>query len=190
MRGGYHNPLTLPNANKYTPRILSPELWSVIIPQGIREGVRKVVNDSGKKVNPATYFIWIYILIGSQAIRILQLKIEARDYMRRAELQINKLREVVRRLQNGEQVDVEGILGTGIPDEEEAWDQALQQIEDEDRIWQDKQRIKREKEERRLAEQAEADARRLDASPISDPVKMSSMDTGQVKVPPKGPVFF
>lgn len=164
----------------------------MIIPQGLRNGASRLINEKGKKINPATYFIWIYIFIGSQAIRILQLKIEARDYMRRAELQIDKLREAVRRLQNGEQVDVEKILGTGLPDEEEAWDQALKQIEDEDRIWQDKRRLKREKEERTLAEQAEAEARRTDASPVSDAVKMNSADTEQVKktLPPRGPVFY
>lgn len=41
--------------------------------------------------------------------------------MRRAEAKIGLLREVIERVQRGENVDVEGALGTGDPEAEREW---------------------------------------------------------------------
>ena len=41
--------------------------------------------------------------------------------MQRAEAKIGVLKEVVERVQRGEDVDVEGILGTGIEEREKEW---------------------------------------------------------------------
>jgi hypothetical protein len=42
-------------------------------------------------------------------------------YSRRSEGKIGVLKEVIRRVQNGEVIDVEGILGTGDRKQEEEW---------------------------------------------------------------------
>jgi len=41
--------------------------------------------------------------------------------MRRAEAKMGILREVIERVQNGEDVDVEKVLGTGVEAEEKEW---------------------------------------------------------------------
>lgn len=42
---------------------------------------------------------------------------------RRADARIGLLKEIIERIQNGEEVDVEGLLGTGNPQREEEWEQ-------------------------------------------------------------------
>lgn len=73
--------------------------------------------------NPATFFIWIFLLIGSQAIHILKIKNDSTDYMRKSEARIQLLAEVIRKLQSGERVDVEKALGTGKKMSEIDWEQ-------------------------------------------------------------------
>ncbi|TGZ83913.1 hypothetical protein EX30DRAFT_369227 [Ascodesmis nigricans] len=85
--------------------------------------------------NPATFFIWIFLLIGSQAIHILRVKHDRAEYVRKSEARIGMLAEVVKRLQRGEKVDVKKVLGTGKQKDEVDWEQALKEIEEEDRLW-------------------------------------------------------
>src|SRR5690349_7158416 len=73
--------------SSFVPRLAEGSIWESIIPKGIRDrwnGVDKL----GKKkaVNPATYFIWIYLLIGSQAIRIMGVQTDFNTYMRKADI--------------------------------------------------------------------------------------------------------
>ncbi|KAK5941195.1 hypothetical protein PMZ80_006472 [Knufia obscura] len=174
-------------------------MWENIIPTTFRSRTRELLTPKKEKpTNPATYFIWIYILIGSQAIRIIQVKNDYATYSRRAELQLEKLREVVRKLQAGEEVDVEKVLGTGVPEEEEAWEQALREIQEEERVWSEGKAAKRER--KRLAkEQAEKEAReREDASPVNVApqdanVKMTEIEaapTSSSKPPYSAPGFY
>ncbi|OAL36187.1 hypothetical protein AYO20_04601 [Fonsecaea nubica] len=114
-----------------------------------------------KPSNPATYFIWIYILIGSQAIRIIGVKNEFMAFSRRADVKIEKLREVVKRLQNGEEVDVEKILGTGDDKQEREWEEVLEELQREDRVWQSNKEKSREVKERLAKEEQ-------DANPVND----------------------
>ena len=136
------------------PRIAQPSIWQSIIPRSLRE--RSSATTAKRRSNPANYFIWIYILIGSQAIRILSLKNEFRNYTRQADLKLAKLREVVGKLQRGEEVDVEKVLGTGDEIAEREWEEALREIESEERIWQNNSKKKRQMEERRERERQEA----------------------------------
>ena len=142
-------------------------MWENIIPTTFRSKAKELLTPKkSKPSNPASYFIWIYLLIGSQAIRILQLKNDHVSFSRRSDLQLEKLREVVRKLQAGEEVDVEKVLGTGVPEEEEAWEEALRELQEEERVWTQSKRQKRERK-RLEKEQAAQDAReREDASPV------------------------
>lgn len=180
LRGSIHNPLSWSNIRTRLPRIFSPDLWRQIIPSSVRETTKTLVRDKPRTPNPATYFIWIYILIGSQAIKIVQLKKSHAEEKRRAELQIDKLREVVRKLQAGEAVDVEKVLGTGVEVEEDAWESAIREIENEERIWQDRERSKREREEARRARDQRLEQERQDADPVSK----------IVQGPPRSPGFY
>jgi NAD/NADP transhydrogenase alpha subunit len=81
--------------------------------------------------------------------------------MRKAELKIAKLREVIEKLHKGEEVDVEKVLGTGDETQELEWEEALQEIENEDRMWQTNKQRRREAKAKQEAEEQEA-------SPIND----------------------
>lgn len=92
---------------------------------------------------------------------------EHNTFMRKAELKIAKLREVIEKLQKGEDVDVEKVLGTGDEVQELEWEEALKEIEDEDKAWQSNKRKREEAKERQEAEVQEA-------SPINESSERSS----------------
>lgn len=168
-------------AAPHLPRILQPELWETIIPSSIRSTARQVfAKRQTKKTNPATYFIWIYILIGSQAIRIIQTKREFAEFSRKSDLQIEKLREVIRKLQAGEEVDVEKALGTGVPEEEQAWEDALREIENEERLWTEAQQKKRDAFDRQQHEAVEEERLKQDASPVSEKKESTTTKTSDI----------
>ena len=75
-------------------------------------------------------------------------KTELTAYSRKADLKIQQLREVVERLQRGEEVNVEKILGTGDETQEREWEEALQELQREDRVWQNNRQKKLEEGER------------------------------------------
>lgn len=78
---------------------------------------------SSKEWNPATFYIIIFLLIGSQAVHLLVLRKDYETYSRRADAKLELLREVIARLQKGENVDVEKILGTGDEAKEREWEE-------------------------------------------------------------------
>jgi hypothetical protein len=69
------------------------------------------------------------------AIQMIALRNEFNAFMRRADAKIDLLREVIERVQNGEEVDVEGLLGAGDPTKEKEWEEVLKEIEEEDARW-------------------------------------------------------
>lgn len=87
-------------------------------------------------------------------------------YMRKADLKLNKLREVVEKLQKGEVVDVERALGTGDEIQEQEWEEALAELVAEDQVWQSNKRKAREESERLAAE--EQDANPINRAVITD----------------------
>lgn len=78
-----------------------------------------------KRWNPATYFILIFMLIGSFGIHFINLRQSYALESRRAENRIAMLQEVLRRVQAGEDVDVEKMLGTGDPLAEQEWEEGI-----------------------------------------------------------------
>ncbi|KAH0848362.1 hypothetical protein FOPE_02431 [Fonsecaea pedrosoi] len=82
-------------------------------------------------------------------------------FSRRADVKMKKLREVVKRLQNGEEVDVEKILGTGDDKQEREWEEVLEELQREDRVWQSNKEKSREVKERLAKEEQ-------DANPVND----------------------
>lgn len=90
-----------------------------MIPRPLKERPSKPKKT--REINPATPYIVLGLLVGSQAIQILWLKQERGREMRRAEAKIGVLREVVERVQRGEDVDVERVLRTGDQEGEGEW---------------------------------------------------------------------
>lgn len=95
-----------------------------MIPRFIRERKSRKSGKS-KEWNPATFYIVMFTLIGSQAIRMLTLKNSYATYTRSTDAKIELLKEVIERVQRGEKVDVEKLLGTGDEAKEREWDQGL-----------------------------------------------------------------
>lgn len=98
-----------------------------MIPRFIRNGrARKDPNkEKSKEWNPATFYIIIFTLIGSQAIRMITLKNSYGAYTRATDAKIELLREIIARVKNGEKVDVEKLLGTGDEAKEREWDEGI-----------------------------------------------------------------
>ncbi|KIW20075.1 hypothetical protein PV08_00650 [Exophiala spinifera] len=168
------------------PRLAQPSVWDSIIPKGLR---RTHASRDGKKkaTNPATYFIWIYILIGSQAIRIMGTKNDFVTFTRKADIKIAQLREVVEKLQQGQDVDVEKVLGSGAEAQELEWEEALRELQEQDRIWQNNAKKSREERERLAREEQ-------DANPVSSSVdKTQGAEAPSVippHIPPPRPGFY
>lgn len=99
------------------PRIIQPSFWASMVPRF------KSRSESAKpkEWNPATPYIILALLVGSQAIQILWLKQERGHNLRKAEAKIGILREVIERVQSGEDVPVEKVLGTGDTEHEKEW---------------------------------------------------------------------
>lgn len=77
---------------------------------------------------------------------MIALKNDIANFSRRADAKIGLLREVIERVQRGEEVDVERVLGTGDKESEREWEDVLREIEEEEALFQSKKRRKAMKE--------------------------------------------
>ncbi|KAK4457427.1 hypothetical protein QBC42DRAFT_38562 [Cladorrhinum samala] len=106
--------------------------WEAMIPKFMRRkpdsSSRKAKVKVKKDWNPATFFICIFLGIGSMSIQMIALKKDSEAFNRHADVRIGLLREVIEKIQNGEEVDVEKVLGTGDPRKEATWEEVLQDI--------------------------------------------------------------
>lgn len=100
------------------PRILQPSFWVSMVPKPLRS---RPDYPGSREWNPATPYIILGLLVGSQAIQILWLKQEKAHSLRKAEAKLSQLKEVIERVQRGENVPVESILGTGNAETEREW---------------------------------------------------------------------
>ncbi|KAI1759400.1 hypothetical protein GGR53DRAFT_523900 [Hypoxylon sp. FL1150] len=120
------------------PTIAQPSFWKNMIPKPLRRRPEPTVDwgvpkkPKSKEWNPATFFIIIFLFIGSMSIQMIALKRDFDTFMRRSEVHIELLREVVEKLQRGEKVDVEKTLGSGDAAKEKEWEEVLREIERED----------------------------------------------------------
>lgn len=112
-------------ATSLTPRVAQPSFWQSIIPKFLRKSqsppsLEKV--QRSKEWNPATYFIIMSLLIGSNAINMIALKNELKTFNRKTDVSIELLQDVIERLGKGEDVDVQKLLGSGDEDKEREWE--------------------------------------------------------------------
>ncbi|KAE9379237.1 hypothetical protein N431DRAFT_499863 [Stipitochalara longipes BDJ] len=127
------------------PNIAQTSFWLSLIPKPLRQASPRAALQKkvrSKEWNPATFFIVIFLLIGSMSIQMIALRNEFAAFSRRADAKIGLLKEIIERIQNGEEVDVEGLLGTGDKEREKEWEEVLQQIEREDQVWEHSRRTK------------------------------------------------
>ncbi|ORY11549.1 hypothetical protein BCR34DRAFT_538241 [Clohesyomyces aquaticus] len=136
------------------PRIVQPSFWTAVLPRFIRHPstIFRSATQS-KEWNPATPYIILSLLVGSQAIQTIWLKRDMQHFERRAEARLGILREVVERVQKGEDVDVEKVLGTGVEGEEKEWKEVIREVEEEEELF-------RSKKSRRAGRAAAAEKRK------------------------------
>ncbi|KAI0914420.1 hypothetical protein F4823DRAFT_354150 [Ustulina deusta] len=132
------------------PSVAQLSFWKSLIPKPFRPNPKPTVDwgtpekkkPKSKEWNPATFYIVIFLFIGSMAIQMIALKRDFATFMRRAEVRIGLLREVVEKLQRGEDVDVEKALGTGDAEKERQWEEVLREIERDDILKNAKKTVK------------------------------------------------
>ncbi|KAL5114234.1 hypothetical protein ACEQ8H_007886 [Pleosporales sp. CAS-2024a] len=132
--------LAPPSRHLSLPRVLQPTFWASLVPQPLRTRSQHHHQDHHHHWNPATPYIVLGLLVGSQAIQILWLKQDQGRALSRAEAKIALLREVIGRVQRGEDVDVEKMLGTGDPGREKEWAEMLKDLETEELLFQSKKK--------------------------------------------------
>lgn len=85
--------------------------WRSLIPKPLRkENRNKSKGGKSKEWNPATFFIIMFLVIGSMSIQMIALRHESERYNRQSTVRIGQLREALRKIQNGEEVDVDKLL--------------------------------------------------------------------------------
>ncbi|KAK0668627.1 hypothetical protein QBC41DRAFT_356397 [Cercophora samala] len=118
--------------------VTEPTFWRSLIPKPLRKEDHHSQMTNKKRLppqkewNPATFFICIFLFIGSMSIQMIALRKDHEAFSRQSDARIGLLREVVEKLQNGQDVDVEKVLGTGDPEREKEWDEVLKEIEREE----------------------------------------------------------
>ncbi|KAL2385605.1 hypothetical protein RJZ90_001166 [Blastomyces dermatitidis] len=100
-------------------------MWTSMVPKFLRSGNRRGTDSAPRKSrapNPATFYAIMFTLIGSQAIRMIMLRNEYANDTRSADAKTRLLKEVIERIQKGEDVDVKRLL-------------VLKEIEQEESLW-------------------------------------------------------
>ncbi|KAH8894759.1 hypothetical protein GQ53DRAFT_642141 [Thozetella sp. PMI_491] len=118
----------VPHGARFATTVIEPEFWKSLVPKPLRRsGAPK--KPRSKEWNPATFFIVVFLLIGSMSINLISVKQDYTNFVRQSDARIGVLREVVEKLQRGEEVDVERLLGTSDAEREIQWEEALKEIE-------------------------------------------------------------
>lgn len=107
------------------PRIAQPSFWQLMVPKFLRQSEANPSHarvQRTKEWNPATFFIVIFLFIGSNAIQMIALRTDFKNFSRKAEVKIGILQDAIDRLHRGEVVDVERLLGSGDEQQEREWD--------------------------------------------------------------------
>lgn len=116
--------------------VLDPGLWKSLLPVWLREkkpksnaqglhekDLKSKAQGRQRQRNPAAYFMVMFVLVGSMSIHMITLRNDAEHHRRRSTARIELLQEVIERLRNGEDVDVERVLGTGDAQREADWEE-------------------------------------------------------------------
>lgn len=110
--------------SSFQPTVADTGFWASLVPKPFRRSKDAKAKPKSKEWNPATFFIVIFILIGSMSINTIAIRNDFATFTRQADVRIGLLREVVEKLQRGEEVNVEQALGTGNPEMEEGWEES------------------------------------------------------------------
>lgn len=120
-----HVARALKHSAESLPRIAQPSFWQLMVPKFLRQSEANPSSarvQRAKEWNPATFFIVIFLFIGSNAIQMIALRTDFKNFSRKAEVKIGLLQDAIDRLHRGEDVDVERLLGSGDEQQEREWE--------------------------------------------------------------------
>lgn len=139
----YDGPLHQTRGAAYVPTILQPSFWRSLVPKSLRRGQEEQGGVPRRKPwNPATFYIWMFLLIGSQSIQMLTMRGQFAKYTQETEEKLELLRGVIRKIKNGEDVDVQAVLGTGNAQKEKEWEEVMKELENEDKLFNETRKSK------------------------------------------------
>lgn len=118
----------------HLPRVLQPATWIATIPPVLRRTRKKTEPSRWNSVrgffaHPAATVFMLAMVVGSGAIHIINLRNDMVTDENIAAAKLGLLREVIERVQKGQDVDVEKELGTGDPVAEQEWADVMKEIE-------------------------------------------------------------
>ncbi|RCI08562.1 hypothetical protein L249_8789 [Ophiocordyceps polyrhachis-furcata BCC 54312] len=115
---------------RYSATVVDVGFWKSLMPKAWRrekkDGERR---PKSKGWNPATYFIIMFLFVGSMSIQMIVLRKQSEQEARQSAVKVSLLREIIEKIRNGENVDVEKALGTGDAEREANWAEVLRAIE-------------------------------------------------------------
>lgn len=116
----------LRHSSSTTPAtVVDAGFWKSLVPKPLRKESRMARAQSrSREWNPATYFIVMFLFVGSMSIQMIVLRKQTDQYLRQSAVRIGLLREVVEKIRNGEEVDVAKVLGTGDSQREADWEES------------------------------------------------------------------
>lgn len=139
-------------SSEQLPRVAQPSLWSSMVPKFLRRSPNKPGKsrlDGYRRffTHPYSSVLMLGMIIGSMAIHTLNLKTEIASIQSKADAKLALLREVIERVQKGENVDVEKELGTGDPVAEQEWEDVISEIESGERVWKKMEQTQKKRDE-------------------------------------------
>ncbi|RDA84509.1 hypothetical protein CP532_0958 [Ophiocordyceps camponoti-leonardi (nom. inval.)] len=115
---------------RYSATVVDVGFWKSLMPKAWRrENKDGEPRPKSKGWNPATYFIIMFLFVGSMSIQMIVLRKQSEQEARQSAVKISLLREIIEKIRNGEKVDVEKALGTGDAEREANWAEVLRAIE-------------------------------------------------------------
>jgi hypothetical protein len=132
-------------------------------------------------------------------MHLLKLKRETIHMSHDAEAKIVLLREVIRRVQDGEAVDVKKELGTGDPVKEKEWEDVLRELEDDSTFGEKTMRRRAQRQEKVKVRREEREKSRQDqmsswpwglASKDKEPEAERQADSHSEKIEKRKPAFY
>jgi hypothetical protein len=179
------------------PRLATTTFWTKIIPKGWRKSrspkeaaayaAERALGADDRRAG--IVFLVLGIVVGSNAIHLLNMKREMLNFTRQTDAKIAALREVIQRVKNGEDVDVKRILGTGDAEHEQEWEQVIQELETTDMLWEG--RKKREAKRSAERQDGEEKQKRVTNESSQGPKTTDPDNTGEAvsEAKSRGPRF-
>ena len=117
-----------PASTESLARATQPSIWNSLIPKFLRSSgttTETAKRHKQREWSPYTFFVIIFLFIGSNAMNLIALRREFTAFSRQSDAKIALLKEALRRVQRGENVDVARLLGTGDEQKEQEWEQGM-----------------------------------------------------------------